>query len=160
MVHPMGRQALAVLGGLVILVLCVVAGSRSLGPAAGSKALESRLYAPCCYVGTLDSHESELARTLRAEIETRVRQGESSEGIQSDFVARYGEKVIAARTESSTRAMGLVLSLSALGIALWLALLFRRWLRPPAGEHLVLDKAAPRDELDARIDADLAQFDG
>jgi cytochrome c-type biogenesis protein CcmH len=72
-----------VLVGLVCL--CASGFAQSLPSA---KALESRLYAPCCYGGTLDIHGSDLARVLRAEIETRIARGETTESIQADFVSR------------------------------------------------------------------------
>jgi cytochrome c-type biogenesis protein CcmH len=136
------------------------AAERGLEP--GAAALESRLLAPCCYGGTLDVHESDPARELRREIEDRLARGESAEAIQADFVERYGEKVLAARSDRPIAAMGLTVAalLGALGIGLLLAL--RRWTspRPRSGRASGPPARAERDDLDARIDAELAELEG
>jgi cytochrome c-type biogenesis protein CcmH len=143
-----------------VMFLCASALAQS-PPSA--KALESRLYAPCCYNGTLDIHESELARDLRKEIDGRIARGDTVEAIQADFVTRYGEKVIAARSDRPARTMGtLVIALMLLAAA-GLALALRRWTRAePSAEPASGVAAAPlvQDELDARVDAELADLEG
>ena len=85
--------------GAVLLALTVLVGlglrsaPASANGEAGALAIETRLLAPCCWNGTLDTHDSELARTLRSEIETRVAHGESGARIESDLVERYGPKI-------------------------------------------------------------------
>lgn len=128
----------------------------------GAAALESRLYAPCCYNGTLDSHESELARELRKEISGRLAQGESADAIQADFVARYGDRVLAARSDKPIRALGLLLVGLVVASGLGLGLAFRRWLvRPgtPASAPQAPAEPRRRDALDDRLDAELAELD-
>lgn len=134
----------------------------------GAKALESRLYAPCCYGGTLDTHESDLAHDLRNEIEARVDRGESLDAIQSDFVERYGDKILAARSDTPIRAMGLaVVAVLVLG-GVGLTIVLRRWTKrePNAGANAMAtpdaaDVAALQLDarIDARIDAELAELD-
>ncbi len=51
-----------------LVALALVHGSASAGTSIGPKGLEARLLAPCCYGGTLDVHDSELAHDLRKEI--------------------------------------------------------------------------------------------
>ncbi len=122
----------------------------------GAAALESRLYAPCCWGGTLDVHDSELARDLRKEIETRLARGETTETVQADFVARYGERVLAARSDRPIAAMGLfVLALVGL-VGVLLAARLRRWTRPA---QVPRPTSAAPDALDARVDAELAEMD-
>ncbi len=138
-----------------------------------AKALESRLYAPCCFGGTLDIHESDLARELRHEIEGRIERGESMEVIQVDFVDRYGEKVLAARSDRPARTMATVLVVFTVVAGAALAMALRRWTRGAAAKARdvpVRARAARRDVdapagpdvpdvLDARIDAELAALD-
>lgn len=123
------------------------------------KALESALLAPCCYGGTLGNHDSELARQLRSEIETRFAGGESTESIETDLVGRYGARI---RAMPNERAFHLVPALAAaiafLGIAA-LALLVRRWRREPPRSPAAATPRGPRDDYDARIDAELAEAD-
>lgn len=140
------------------LVLAPSASSAETPP--GARALEARLLAPCCYGGTLDIHESELAHSLRDEIESRIARGESSDAIQSDFVARYGERVVAARSDASIRGMALAIALALLLAGGALLVAIRRWTRRAAAKRSRHDAAdAPRDALDDRIDRELAELD-
>lgn len=134
----------------------------------GAKALESRLYAPCCYGGTLDTHESDLAHDLRSEIESRVERGESLDAIQSDFVERYGDKILAARSDTPIRAMGLAVVAVLVAAGAGLTIVLRRWTKrePNAGVNANANATATlgaadvtADQLDARIDAELAELD-
>ncbi len=148
----------AVLGATLLASPLALAAPPS-ASAPGAAALESRLHAPCCYGGTLDTHESELARELRSEIETRLARGETSDAIQSDFVARYGDRVLAARSDRPIRVMSLVVVAFLVFAAVGLALLLRRWCRAPDAPVVAL----PREDdaaLDERIDAELADADG
>ena len=122
---------------------------------AGAVALESRLYAPCCYNGTLDTHDSELARDLRHEIEGRLAKGETSEAIQSDFVARYGERVIAASSDAPIRGMGFAVVLLMIAAAVALGAALRRWAKKTPATVVTHE----RDELDDRVDAELAEIE-
>lgn len=158
------HRLLVTCAGALIVLIALGGTSRATTPA-GAKALESRLYAPCCYNGTLDIHESELARSLREEIESRLAQGESSDVIQADFVTRYGDRVLAARSDSPLRAMGIGIAVAAILAAAGLLALVRRWTtrrvrgngaRPAAVSSRPGKK---RDDLDDRIDADLAELD-
>jgi len=99
-------------------------------------------------------HDSEIAHDLRAEIETRIAHHENVEAIQADMVERYGAKILAARSDTSIRNMGMALTLVAVAAVGAFALLIRRWTRKVAPTP-----RAPADELDARIDADLAELD-
>lgn len=122
----------------------------------GAKALESRLYAPCCYGGTLDIHDSELARALREEIEARVTRGETSDAVQDDLVARYGDRILAARSDAPIRHMGTVLGAGLALSAVALAVLARRLTRPTRRPQIIV---RGRDSLDERLDAELANLD-
>ena len=128
----------------------------------GAKALESRLYAPCCYNGTLDTHESDLAKSLRDEIEGRLAKGETSAAIQSDFIGRYGEKVVAARSDAPIYGMSAALAIVFAVVGLSLVYVVRNWTRRPAAAAASSEAtpSAGRDDLDDRIDADLRDLDG
>lgn len=77
--------------GVMVAVLgsCTPAHDR----AAGARAVERRILAPCCLRQTLEDHESELARMLRAEIERRTGAGEPPDAIEDDLARRYGDEV-------------------------------------------------------------------
>jgi len=107
----------------------------------------------------LDIHESELARALRDEIDSRLARGESSDAIQADFVARYGDKVLAARSDSPLRAMGIGIGLAATLGAIGLIVVVRRWTRRPSESTVTVARTSARDALDDSIDAELAELD-
>ncbi len=151
---------------LAVLTLGTCAAS---GPpdevSARARALESRLRAPCCWIQTLDVHESELSTKLREEIEERLRRGETSVAIEDDFAARYGERVRA--VPRGMNPMGRVPALLGIGIVtsfFGLLSLVRRW-RRRAGDSLPISTAgAPtttktRDEYDDRIEDELSRLD-
>lgn len=135
----------------------------------GEKTLEGRLLAPCCWTQTLDIHESEVAHSLRLEIRRRLQAGENATAIESDIVARYGEKIRAVPKGGSLTGMGVWLSIlvgvSGLGVG-YLAL---RWARkgrredddPSAsgggakGKSGVGKDGKGRDEWDDRLDAEV-----
>ena len=125
----------------------------------GAAALEARLYAPCCYGGTLDAHDSALARDLRKEIEGRLARGEESESIQADFVVRYGERVVAARSDGPIRAMGLWIVGLTMAAAVGLGFALRRWTRKPENGAPLLAAAGLPDAFDQRLDDELADLD-
>jgi len=126
----------------------------------GATALEATLLAPCCYGGTLDIHDSELARSLRKEIETRVERGESTTAIEADMVERYGPRIRAMPSPGRFSAtilgcMGAIV-LGGVGVLL----LSRRW----RSAERRIDVGIPglalhRDEYDDRLDAELREFE-
>jgi cytochrome c-type biogenesis protein CcmH len=129
-----GMRALLVVIGPVALVACVALGIAWLSsglPAAppSAKALESTLLAPCCFGGTIDVHDSDISRELRAEIEARVGRGESTAAIEADLVGRYGAQM---RAMPDRAAFLITSTLSMIAIALAggaVLALARRWER-------------------------------
>lgn len=122
--------------------------------------VEGHLLAPCCYLQTLDVHQSALADTLRAEVRSRVAAGESTASIEDDFAARYGDRVRAVPRDHDRRhyvvvVFGLALALGAL-LLFWL---LRRWRTPlaPAVAPAVVDHAL--DPYEARLDEELRDLD-
>ena len=151
----MKRALCGWLVGLVIVLLS--AGARAEEPVSAA-AFESRLYAPCCYGGTLDIHDSELAHDLRKEIDGRLGKGESTDSIQADFVERYGDRVLAARSDKPAKFTGAFLGILFAAIALALGLAVRRWTRRSRSAPAAVP--AERDALDDRIDAELEELGG
>ena len=157
-------RLLAVVIGLVVLValggLLGSSGWSSAPPSA--KALEAMLLAPCCFGGTLDVHDSEISRELRAEIESRVAGGESTVSVEADLVSRYGPQMRAMPNLSafSTTVAMVMAAIGAAGIAVLVPV--RRW---RGGEGVVVhdgrrpSRAPERDADDARLDAELEALD-
>lgn len=154
------RWQATVLVGSLALSTHVFAEDRS----AYARAVEGRLIAPCCWVQTLDVHESPLATELREEIEARLRHGEPSEAIEDDLAARYGEKIRAVPRGKDPRnyiplgvALGMLtaLSLLVLTVRTWVAR--SRELRAKARVQAPTGQSA--DAYDDKLDEALAGLD-
>ena len=144
--------------GLAFVVVLCVTGHSSAEPSRALE-LEGRLIAPCCYVQTLDIHESELASTLRSEIRSRLARGEEAQAIEDDFARRYGERIRAVpRGRDPRRSIPLVVS-TAMALAIGgLVIVGLRWMR--RREDAVADSTEPNDAaLDAALDAELRRDD-
>jgi cytochrome c-type biogenesis protein CcmH len=155
------RVAHALLGFMgLVAVLGVALRLNSHATAAPSaKALEATLLAPCCFGGTLDAHDSEIARALRTEIEARVSRGESTAAIEDDLVERYGARMRAMPTQGLfTAVIGAAMAAIALG-ALGTALLASRWRGHDSAVATLVASPASRDGYDDRLDAELRDQD-
>ena len=144
---------------VAIALLVLTPGSANAGVAIGPKGLEARLLAPCCYGGTLDVHDSELAHDLRKEIEDRMARGESAEVIEADFVARFGTRVRALPTEGALTTSFLVAFAAIVAAA---GLLFWRIRARAAKTRPASQEVSPphvRDALDDELDEELADRD-
>jgi cytochrome c-type biogenesis protein CcmH len=160
MVTGYGATRRWLIGCCALLALAHLSASGFARSLPSATAFEARLYAPCCYGGTLDIHESDLARALRAEIEARIARGETTESIQADFVSRYGNEVLAARSDVPLEGMGVVVASLILLSGCGLACVSWRWKRrSPVATGVAAHPSRARDELDARLDDELADFD-
>jgi cytochrome c-type biogenesis protein CcmH len=154
-----GALAIVLVFAVVFVLLARSARPETSDP--GALALETRLLAPCCWNGTLDTHESDLAHTLRHEIETRIAGGEATEQVQADLVTRYGPRILALPHEGALNLMlggALVL---VVGAGAFAAARVRRWRRSSDEDAAEREPTAARaaDAYDARIDAELAELD-
>jgi cytochrome c-type biogenesis protein CcmH len=145
-----------------LLALLVFASGVAMADASvlGERELEGRLFAPCCWIQTLDVHESPLADTLRTEIHDRLHAGERSTQIEADLVSRYGAKILAVPTGRDPRQHIVWITLAAMSLVLiGLFVAARRWARgstdalPPAAASVAAVGAS--DAIDARIEAEL-----
>ena len=89
------RASLALLLALVALV--GISASAVADDAYSERTLKiaRELNCPVCAGETVADSQSELARQMRAIIETKVQAGESDEEIKAYFVERYGESILA-----------------------------------------------------------------
>lgn len=141
------------------------------GPSHGPRSateLAGRLIAPCCWVQTLDIHESGLATTLRAEITMRLAEGETSQAIEDSLASRYGERIRAVpRGEDPRRIAPLLAGTLMATTLLGLFLLAPRWLRrnqtafPTAASQDATDGASndENDVYEQRLDRELAKLE-
>lgn len=134
----------------------------------GARALEGHIRAPCCWTQTIDVHGSEVSNELRREIRTRLKAGESADAIQKDFVARYGERILAVPPGNPLADVATVVSLGFLAAGVGGVFMLLRWRRrgreaeEKAAKNKKSKKAdadtAARDKLDDQIDAELEKL--
>lgn len=150
------RTAVALSFVVAALLSAPCAASAQADPRA--RALEERLVAPCCWTESLASHDSPLARELRAEIETRIAAGETAQSIQQDLLARHGERLRSAPPDLERVSLGLTALLGA--AALGVFALGRRWHRRAGRVEDSPVSAPPSDAaLDRRLEDELATLD-
>jgi len=58
--------------------------------------IENNLIAPCCWVQPISEHPSEISDLMRAEVREMIAEGKSRDEILDYYVARYGERILAA----------------------------------------------------------------
>lgn len=185
LLDPRGLMASArpsSLRAILLSSLLVVAGLFALGPgrafagdaianppaphetratqAPGARALERRLFAPCCYTQTLDLHESESAHELRSEIQRRLDAGERADAIEQSLVTRYGPRIRAVPSKDPMELIAPAM-LVLVGLSGILVLrLIRRWQRRfERTGGLVPAPAAGPDAYDERLDTELRNLD-
>jgi len=127
----------------------------------GAQFLEGRIMAPCCWTQTIDIHGSEISTDLRLEIRRRLKQGETTDAIESSLVGRYGVKILAVPPGSPLKTIATLLALAMGGAGAAAFVMLKRWrersLVPAGGPSLPKD---PNDaQLDARLDAELKALD-
>ncbi len=155
---------------VVWLLACaaLVACARPDDARSRARDVERRILAPCCLRQTLEDHESDLARGLRAEIEHRVDAGEPVAAIEGDLVRRYGEQVRAMPSSWDPRALlgvTVAIIIAAGGVALWWFMRRRRGPASVAGAGSPASHPASpagddeNADYGARLDDDLLAVD-
>ena len=140
---------------LAALVLAAPAMASGAHPSAAE--LETELVCPVCHE-TLDQSTAPVAQEMKALIRRRIAQGWTKQQIIDEMVANFGPNVLSTPSKHGFDLLAWVLPLGGalVGIAA-LALVARQWKRgpgpppPPPG----LDP-----DMEQRIDAELARFDG
>lgn len=125
--------------------------------------LESKLIAPCCWVQTVDQHQSEAADQVKAQIRMLVAQGKGENEILDTFVAQYGDKILASPRARGFNAIVYVLPLLVFLVAASaVTVLAMRWRRRPApvAPSVTATPGPPVDQaLQARLEDELSHFD-
>lgn len=164
-VSQMRGYAASMIGSLRVVLAMVLVAFWTAGARADDRdqerVLEGRLMAPCCWIQTLDVHESPLARELRSEVHARLGAGESTVAIEADLVERYGERIRAVPVGTDPRraiGLGSVLVVAGSGALLlgWLVRVVRRGRR----RHVQPRVRGEHDAYDARLDDELAEHVG
>ena len=144
---------------LAVLALAVAA------PAAASERhpslaeLEGEVMCPTCDT-TLDESNSAIAQQIKSFIRVRIAEGKTKSQIEAELVDNFGPSILAAPPKRGWDLLAWALPLGGLGLgAIVLGILAWRWTRdrdrPASGGEAKLDP-----ELERRLDAELARFDG
>jgi cytochrome c-type biogenesis protein CcmH len=105
----------------VAVLLAARGGSRAATAEDRARAIASGLRCPVCQNLSVADSPSRLAGEMRAEIEDRVRAGQSDEEVRAFFVERYGEWVLLAPTRRGLNLLPWAFPVVAvvLGVAVW-----------------------------------------
>lgn len=130
----LGLGLLATVAGLSFSVLASRNGPASLDERA--RAVAATLRCPVCLNLSVADSPSPVAQQMRSKIRQELQAGKSTDAIQQEFVAAYGEWILLSpkRAGLNLLAWGLPPILLVLGLV-GLILLIRRWtkpVRPPA----------------------------
>jgi len=74
----------------------VAAQSLTASQNALARDIENNLIAPCCWNQPISEHHSEISDLMRMEVREMVAEGKSRNEILDYYVARYGERILAA----------------------------------------------------------------
>ena len=121
-----------------------------------AKGIERDLIAPCCWTQTIAEHRSEAAEKMRQELREMIRKGASRQQILDFFIARHGERILAApRPRGFNLAAYILPGLGILAGAGIVASLLRRW-KAPFPAALAATQEKDREYL-ARIERELGE---
>lgn len=118
-----------------------------------------RVRAPCCWTEALITHRSPEADRLRAEIVTRVQDGEHVDSIEADLIDRYGGRILTVPQEGAAQNTVFALMIGAFIAALLLIFyIASRRLRSTRSKKAA---ASPEldEELEKRIEAELERLE-
>ena len=94
--------------------------------------LERALLAPCCYQEVVATHNSEQAKTMRAEIAAMVAAGKTEQEILDYYKKRYGARVLVEPEGAQWWVMNVVPIAMLAGGALVVVRLLLKWRRGAA----------------------------
>jgi cytochrome c-type biogenesis protein CcmH len=121
--------------------------------------IAGKLMAPCCWSGTVDSHQSPAAEEIKTQIRAALQRGYTEQQILDSFVAAYGERILAKPKAVGFNLMAWILPAIAIlvgGIFVWKFL--RHSSQPPAKSESA-KPAPPDDPYAQRLEDELAEFD-
>ena len=123
-----------------------------------ARRLEGMLIAPCCFANTVAEHRSPISDEIRDQIRVAVATGKTETEILDAFVAKYGERILAAPKPQGFNLLAYILPLIAFAAGLVVVAVTLRHYRPRHDQPSAVPPATST-ELSARMEAELAHFD-
>lgn len=153
--------------GARVLALIAVSAAVAAAPAAALtqrtslSAIEAQVMCVTCGI-PLQEADSPAAQQEKTYIQGLVAAGDTASQIRNDLVAQYGVAVLALPPDSGFNAAVYLVPIAAVLLALGLAVVLApRWRRNRRARPAAADAAGALSAAEnARIDADLARFDG
>ena len=127
--------------------------------------IENNLIAPCCWIQPVSEHPSEVSDMIRAEVRAMVAEGKNRNEILDYYVAKYGERILAAPRARGINALAYVAPVAALilgGGSLFLFSLFSGKRRAKAAVVEIEDTLPPQQNGNRYydiIEEELREFD-
>jgi cytochrome c-type biogenesis protein CcmH len=122
--------------------------------------LEGEVMCPTCKT-TLDQSTAPIADRIRLFISARIAAGDTKSEIKRKLVLQFGPAVLAAPSKHGFNLLAWVLPVIGIGLgAVALAALSWRWSRGPRGGAPPPASGPLGQELEQRVDEELARFDG
>jgi cytochrome c-type biogenesis protein CcmH len=122
-----------------------------------ARRLEGMLIAPCCFANTVAEHRSPISDEIRDQIRVAVASGKTETEILDAFVAKYGERILAAPKPQGFNLLAYVLPAVAIAVGLLIIafVMCRHRAQAPNAEP----PSEIPDQIKARFEAELAHFD-
>jgi cytochrome c-type biogenesis protein CcmH len=144
------------------LAALVFAAAASPGPedgeiAAKAREIEDQLIAPCCWTQTVSQHYSEVSEQIRKEVRAMVEAGKSRDEILDHYVAKYGERILAAPRARGFNILAYVLPWTVLIAGVWLLFVLLRKLLAPAPADGPPPQADP--QYISRVEQEIQELD-
>jgi len=116
----------------ILIGFLLAFGAESDQAAKTEREIEDNLIAPCCWSQPVSQHYSEAADQIRKEVHDMVAAGKNRDEILDYYVAKYGERILAAPRVKGFNLLAYVLPWTALILGAWLLIALLRKLRKPA----------------------------
>jgi len=130
-----------------ILLIAAALGSENDGHSELIRDIENHLIAPCCWTQPISEHESAVSEQMREEVRAMVGSGMSREAILENFVAQYGERVLATPRPEGFNRLVYILPWVALFLGAAIVFILLKKMRTPAAG------LSPEPLLDSRYDS-------
>ena len=97
-----------------------------------AREIEDNLIAPCCWTQPVSEHPSEVSDTIRREVREMLAAGKSRNEIIDHYVAKYGERILAAPRARGFNRLAYILPWLALVAGAGLTIILVKKFRTPA----------------------------